>query len=80
VGGVAVVGTSLWMLVLAFQESLGWGLAYIFIPFAALVFLIQHWDKAKQPFLLSLLAVVVFMAGGMMAGTGLGGAGAGAGF
>ena len=42
---------SIWILVLAFQESLVWGLCSLLIPFVALVFVIMHWDKAGRPFL-----------------------------
>jgi len=74
VGGAVCVGTGLWLLVLAFQESLLWGLAYIFVPFASLVFLIMHWDKTKQPFLYSLAGVAVLVAGMVMTGVGMDGA------
>jgi Mn2+/Fe2+ NRAMP family transporter len=32
-------------IVQAFQESAAWGLMYLFLPFAALVFLIKFWER-----------------------------------
>lgn len=64
VGGFAVsffAGMS--MIVLAFRKSLLWGLAYLFVPFAALVFLYRFWDEAKRPFFLGLKAWCVMAAG-----------------
>jgi hypothetical protein len=62
--GVLVFGAAwIWFLVRAFNVSVGWGLACLFLPFAPLVFLIKHWDEGGKPFLVSL-------AGG--AGSGLG--------
>lgn len=53
--GVAllVVG-QLWLVVRAFQHGLGWGLACLFVPFAALAFIVLHWDEAANPFFTSL--------------------------
>lgn len=44
-------GLSVWHYVIAFKESVGWGLACLFLPFASLIFTIRHWDEAKAPFL-----------------------------
>jgi hypothetical protein len=50
-GGVilAFVG-GIWMLVLAFKESLVWGLCSLLIPFVLLVFALMHWDTCKKAF------------------------------
>jgi glutaredoxin len=45
---------SLMLLVAAFRQGILWGLAYLFVPFAALVFLIIHWREAKAGFFVSL--------------------------
>jgi hypothetical protein len=70
VGGVAsmLVG-GLMVLIAAFKESVLWGVGYIFVPLVGLVFVILHWDKAGQGFLISLAG-----AGAMLLGTVLGGA------
>ena len=64
VGGILIaIGTlialvyGIILIVKAFQVSIWWGLAYLLIPFAALVFIIVHWEVAKKPFLMSLLCI-----------------------
>jgi glutaredoxin len=49
------------MIVAAFRESVLWGLAYLFIPFAALVFLIKYWSQAKKGFLINMAGLCVFL-------------------
>lgn len=51
---VAQLVGGVWLLVLAFQESVAWGLLSLFVPCAQLVFIAQHWQKAKRPALLSI--------------------------
>lgn len=51
------------LLIKAFQTSVLWGLGYLFVPFVALIFVIVHWDVAKQPFLYSLLGVAIMFIG-----------------
>ena len=43
---INMVGSIL-LLVAGFKTSVGWGLALIFIPGAALVFMFKHWDRAQ---------------------------------
>ena len=43
-----------------------WGLAYIFIPFAALVYIVTHWDEAGKPFLMSLLSIPFLITGALL--------------
>jgi hypothetical protein len=47
-----------WIIVIAFGESLAWGLLCLFIPLVYLIFVATHWDKAKKPFLISVATVV----------------------
>ena len=51
----------IWFLIVTFQESVGWGLGCLFVPFVSLIFLILHWDVAKKPFLVSLLGTVTYI-------------------
>jgi hypothetical protein len=44
----------IWFLVIAFQESIGWGLACLLIPCVSLIFLVTHLDQALKPFLVNL--------------------------
>ena len=52
-----------WFLVAAFRVSLWWGLACLFIPIVQLFFLIVHWAKARDPFLLQVLAFGLMLLG-----------------
>lgn len=54
---------SVQILIIAFKESIIWGLAVIFIPFVNLLFLILFWDKCKSPFLKSLIAIPFLLVG-----------------
>lgn len=65
-GALAMAVSGVWLIVVAFQKSIVWGLCYLFVPFAGLVFICMNWDRASKPFLLNLLAVVVCGAGVFM--------------
>lgn len=43
-----------WLLLLAFQESVLWGLACLFVPCVQLVFVVKFWHRAKRAFLFTL--------------------------
>ena len=67
--GVAMIANlvgAVWLIVLAFQEGLMWGLLSLFVPCAQLVFIAQHWQKAKRPALLSLGGSGAFLAACLM--------------
>lgn len=69
IAGVAMIANlvaGVWLLVLAFQESVAWGLLSLFVPCAQLVFIAQHWQKAKRPALLSLGTGGAIMASSLM--------------
>jgi hypothetical protein len=67
-GLIGMAFTNLWLLVIAFRESVGWGLGSMFLPFVSWIFVILHWDDAKRPFLMHLgFAGVVGLAALMMA-------------
>jgi len=57
---VAMFIGGLMVLMAAFRQSVGWGLAYLFVPLASLVFLVVHWQEAKKGFLLGAGAAAVF--------------------
>ena len=57
VGAFFLLGGAIVLLVRAFQASKWWGLAFIFIPFASLVFIFTHWNESRKPFLVLLLGV-----------------------
>jgi hypothetical protein len=47
----------IWAIVVAFRRSLIWGLCYLFVPFAALVFLFVAWAEVKRPFFVNLAGI-----------------------
>nr|CEN54963.1 putative integron gene cassette protein [uncultured bacterium] len=49
-------------LIASFKVSVLWGLA-CFIPLVQLIFLVLHWDVAKNPFFLQLAGVVLMILG-----------------
>lgn len=67
---VAIVGVlasfvgAVMVLIEAFKASILWGLAYIFLPFANIVFVITHWQDAKR-------GVKIWFFCGLLAGGGL---------
>lgn len=57
---VMLVG-GLMMIVAAFRQSILWGVAYLLIPFAALVFLCKYWNEAKKGFFINLAGACAFV-------------------
>lgn len=68
IGIIISAFAGIWFLVVAFKESVIWGLCCLFLPFASLIFLFVHWSEAKRPFLWSLLAIIPLVAGAMLMG------------
>ena len=59
----------IWLAIVAFQKHILWGLAVLFLPFAAIVFAIMNWHESRKPFLINvgstvLAIVLIFGAGG----------------
>lgn len=57
---IGVIGT----LIAAFSTSVWWGLGCLLFSPVSLLFLILHWDVAKNPFFLQLAGVVLMVLGG----------------
>lgn len=49
----------IWGAVLAFRENVLWGVCYLFVPFAKLVFVINHWEDAKSAFKIYALGAII---------------------
>lgn len=62
-GVVASIAMSIWFLARVFGESVGWGLATLFLPFGGLVALIKFWDKTHRPFIAHLICMGIVFAG-----------------
>lgn len=54
IGGVAALAGFLWLVVIAFKEHVGWGIACLVVPLVVLVFAFRYWERAKVPLLLGL--------------------------
>lgn len=54
IGGIIALIGGVWFLIVAFQESVLWGIGCVIIPFVSLIFLVIHWEDAKKPFLVQL--------------------------
>lgn len=67
VGGLAALVGLLWLLGLAFSESPIWGLACLFIPIAALLFVAVRPSEAWKPALIYLVGAGCLLAGVSMA-------------
>ena len=62
-GCILMLGGGIWLLVVAFQESLLWCLCCMLVPFVSLVFVIMHWSESKHPFFVQLAGVVLAVLG-----------------
>lgn len=72
-GGIIATVYGVIIMIRAFQTSIVWGLAYIFIPFASLVYIVVYWQEVKKPFLYSLLGLPLMGLGIALAGVTNGG-------
>ena len=61
-GAFCLLIGSIVLIVGGFQQSIGWGLAIIFIPFASLIFLFMHWEKGKNGFLMMVAGLIFYAA------------------
>lgn len=59
----------IWIIIIAFQRHIGWGLAVLFVPIASLVYVCMDWNRAAKPFLINLVAVVMMVSGFFMSPT-----------
>jgi hypothetical protein len=71
---VAFIG-GIWIVVIAFQESILWGLGSLLVPLVGLIYVAMHWEETKKPFLILVGGIVVAVLGIIVAGAGGGGAG-----
>jgi hypothetical protein len=68
IGILLAFAGGIWILVMAFQESIGWGLGCLVCGVVTLVFAITHWEEAKKPFFLYVVGVVLVVAGSALGG------------
>ena len=72
IGSVIAIVGGIWIVVIAFQDSVLWGLLCLFIPCVALYYVITHWEKTKKPFLIEVVGGVICAVGSLLV-TGVGG-------
>ena len=58
--GLVVLVSFIWVVVIAFQTHIAWGLVCLFLPVAMLVFAILHWNKVWKVFLVNLASSLLF--------------------
>ena len=65
IGIILAIISGIWALILAFSESIIWGLLYLFVPFAALAFVFTHFYKkaVRDSFFLSLFSLPMIILG-----------------
>jgi len=66
VGWLVCLVALIWIVVLAFQESVLWGLGCLFVAPISLVFVFMYWDEARRPFFFWLGGVVLSILGAVL--------------
>lgn len=66
IGIAIIIIGGIGFLIAAFKNSILWGLGCLILSPISIVFLILHWQEAKNPFFLQLIGVAVVFAGSMM--------------
>jgi hypothetical protein len=56
-GGLLLGFGWLWMTIVAFQRSTGWGLFVLLFPLAGLLFIFKSWEDARRPFATQLIGL-----------------------
>ena len=53
----------LWCVIRIFEQSLGWGVAALFLPFAMLFAVGRFWQKTKRSFAARCICMIIFFVG-----------------
>src|SRR5215210_4069814 len=56
-GGLLLGFGWLWMTIVAFQRSTGWGFFVLLFPLAGLMFIFKSWEDARRPFATQLIGL-----------------------
>lgn len=65
IGVLMMIVGGIWLLVVQFQTSIGWGIGSLVLPVVGLVFVFMHWEVSKKPFLWQVAGIVLMMIGFM---------------
>jgi len=55
--------THIWLLIRIFEQSVGWGLASLFLPLVGLIAVAQFWEKTKRSFVGQMVCVGILFVG-----------------
>jgi hypothetical protein len=75
IGGLIGLVAWVWLVVLAFRTSIGWGLLILLLGWTVIpiiIFAVHHWDEARRPLVLCGIGVVVWLAAAGLAALGFG--------
>ena len=67
---IFVIG-GFWFLVVAFKQSVLWGIACLLLPIVPLIFTLVHWSEAKSPFFMQVVGFVLLLIGAFLGGYGI---------
>lgn len=68
VGILVSLAGGIWLLAIAFQESVLMGLCTMFIPCFVFYFVATHWEDTKIPFGIAMLGALLRLAASMLGG------------
>lgn len=63
IGLIVFLYAQISLVITAFLTGIGWGLAYLIIPVAALLYIALYWEEAKKPFFISVFGLLCFVVG-----------------
>jgi hypothetical protein len=55
--------TQIWLVIRIFEQSIGWGLAALFVPFCGLIAVGKFWEKTKRSFVGQMVCVGIVFVG-----------------
>ena len=66
IGGLVNLVGGIMVLIVAFKESVIWGLASFFVPLVIFYFVFTHWEDSKKGFLISVAGFGSMIIGGVV--------------
>ncbi|UCF96948.1 MAG: hypothetical protein JSV89_17490 [Spirochaetaceae bacterium] len=70
IGGIISSVCHIWILVIAFHQSVLWGFGSLLVPFVTFIFVVMYWAEAKKPFLIFIAGGVLLLIGGLLVAIG----------
>ena len=58
----------LWLLIRIFEQSVGWGLGFLFFPIVGLIAVVMFWDYVKRAFVAQFISIAIMLIG-LLSGT-----------